>query len=104
MPVCNRPVNELRCIELGGCSQADMPEISRFLGIVIHMYYRDHPPSHFHAEYAEHEISVDIASGAVTGEFPGRALNAILEWYGLHKDELAEDWQRARQGLPLIPI
>jgi hypothetical protein len=32
-----------------------MPEISRFLGIVIRMYYRDHAPPHFHAEYAEHE-------------------------------------------------
>ena len=81
-----------------------MPELSRFLGIVIYMNYRDHAPAHFHAEYGEYEITVDIASGVVTGKFPRRALNAVLEWYSLHNDELADDWQRARQKLPLKPI
>ena len=66
-----------------------MPELSRFLGIVIYMYYRDHAPPHFHAEYAEFEIIVDIQSGAVTGKFPTRALNLVMEWYSLHKTELA---------------
>ena len=47
-----------------------MPEISRFLGIVIRMYYRDHAHPHFHAEYAEYEISVGIDSGVVQGKFP----------------------------------
>ena len=68
------------------------------------MYYREHAPPHFHAEYAEYEITVDIVSGVVTGKFPRRALSAVLEWYSLHKDELADDWQRARQKLPLKPI
>ena len=81
-----------------------MPELSRFLGIVIYMYYREHAPSHFHAEYGEYEITVDISSGVVTGKFPRRALNAVLEWYSLHKDELANDWQRAGQKQPLRPI
>ena len=48
----------------------DMPEISRFLGIIIRMYYRDHAPPHFHAEYGEYEITVEIATGIVTGHFP----------------------------------
>ena len=47
---------------------------------------------------------MDIASGVVTGKFPRRALNAVLQWYSMHKDELADDWQRARQKLPLKPI
>lgn len=47
---------------------------------MIYMYYRDHAPPHFHAEYAEFEITVDIQSGAVTGRFPTRALNLVLEW------------------------
>lgn len=68
------------------------------------MYYREHPPAHFHADYAEYEISVDIDSGVVTGKFPRRALKIVLEWYELHKGELAEDWERARQELPLKPI
>jgi hypothetical protein len=43
------------------------------------MYYRDHPPSHFHAEYGEHEITVAIESGIVEGRFPRRALTAVLD-------------------------
>jgi hypothetical protein len=81
-----------------------MPEISRFLGIVIRMYYRDHAPPHFHAEYAEHEIEVEIDSGVVEGQFPPRALGAVLEWYELHRDELQVNWQLAREERPLNPI
>ena len=46
-----------------------MPEISRFLGIIIRMYYRDHAPPHFHAEYGEYEVTIEIATGIVTGHF-----------------------------------
>ena len=81
-----------------------MPEISRFLGIVIRMYYRDHLPPHFHAEYGEHEITVEIDSGIVQGRFPRRALSAVLDWYNMHQDELAENWELARQERPLNPI
>lgn len=81
-----------------------MPEIARFLGIVVCMYYREHPPAHFHAEYGEYEITVEIESGIVTGKFPRRALNAVLEWYELRRGELAEDWQLARRELPLRRI
>ncbi len=70
-----------------------MPEISRFLGIVIRMYYRDHAPPHFHAEY---EISVEMDSGVVQGKFPRRAFSAVLEWYELHQRELVENWELAR--------
>lgn len=81
-----------------------MPEISRFLGIVIAIYYKDHPPSHFHATYGEYQVTVAIEDGVVTGEFPKRALKLVLEWYDLHKDELAANWQRARAGEPLEKI
>ncbi len=56
-----------------------MPEISRFLGIVIGMFYRDHVPPHFHAAYGEYEITVDIETGVVHGRFPKRALRLVLE-------------------------
>lgn len=65
-----------------------MPEIARFLGIVIRMYYRDHAPPHFHAEYGDHEITIGIETGVVTGKFPRRVLTAVLEWYTLHYAEL----------------
>jgi hypothetical protein len=81
-----------------------MSEISRFLGIVIHMHYREHPPPHFHAEYGEYEVTVEIGTGIVEGRFPRRALSAVLDWYSLHRDELAQNWQLARERRPLNKI
>lgn len=81
-----------------------MPEISRFLGIVIRMYYRDHAPPHFHAEYGRYEIVVDLDTGVVKGRFPPRSLRHVLEWYDLHRAELQEDWKLAERGKPLKPI
>ena len=68
------------------------------------MYIREHAPPHFHAEYGEYEITVDISSGIVTGKFPRRALSAVLEWYLLHKDELMANWEAAEQRKPLNKI
>jgi hypothetical protein len=81
-----------------------MPEISRFLGIVIAMFYRDHTPSHFHAKYGEYEITVEIETGIVSGKFPPRALHHVLEWHRLHKDNLLEDWELAKTHQALKPI
>jgi hypothetical protein len=81
-----------------------MPEISRFLGISIFMYYRDHEPPHFHAVYGEFEITVEIERGLVTGRFPRRALSLVLEWCLLHKTELLAGWDLALRKLPLNPI
>lgn len=81
-----------------------MPEISRFLGIVIRMYYRDHAPPHFHAAYRDYEITVDLETGEVNGDFPRRARDAVLEWWELHQIELKADWDLARAEQPLQPI
>ena len=81
-----------------------MPEISRFLGIVIVMYYRDHEPAHFHAIYGEYEVKVQVETGVVEGQFPRRALNHVLEWYGLRIDERRQDWQLIKESRPLRPI
>ena len=81
-----------------------MPEICRFLGIVIYMLYDDHRPPHFHAEYGEYKVTVEINSGVVQGRFPRRALKALLEWYELHGDDLLEDWRLAEQHDPLNRI
>lgn len=82
----------------------DVPEISRFLGIVIAMYYREHQPAHFHAVYGDYQITLDVDSGTVEGRFPKRALQHVLEWYELHKQELLDDWELARAKRPLKPI
>ena len=61
------------------------------------MVYDDHAPPHFHAEYGEHEISVEIETGITMGPFPRRALAAVQEWRELHKDELKSDWNAAME-------
>lgn len=78
-----------------------MPEISRFLGIVIAMYYNDHEPAHFHAVYGGFEITMEIESGIVRGTFPPRALVHVQEWRELHKTDLLQNWQLARKREPL---
>lgn len=82
-----------------------MPELSRFLGIVIAMYYNDHAPPHFHARYGDHEIRVSIEDGAIlSGSFPNRAQRLVLEWLDLHRAELMEDWSLAEQRKPLRKV
>ena len=82
-----------------------MPEISRFLGIVIAMYYREHNPPHFHAQYGEKEMRVNIETGEViSGDFPRRAQRLVLEWCSLHRDELLKDWDLAQERKPLMKI
>ena len=82
-----------------------MPEISRFLGIVIAMYYNDHSPPHFHARYGDIEIKVNIENGEViSGEFPRRAQRLVLEWLELHRNELLDDWDLAQDRKPLNKI
>jgi hypothetical protein len=82
-----------------------MPEISRFFGIVIKMYYNDHQPPHFHAEYGEYlaEISIDSLS-VLRGDLPRRALALVLEWAHLHRQELLANWTRARERQNLLPV
>ena len=81
-----------------------MPEISRFLGIIIYMNWADHPAPHFHAKYGEFEITVEIQSGIVTGKFPKRALRCVLEWLDINKDAIQTDWDLAQLRKPLNPI
>jgi hypothetical protein len=81
-----------------------VPVISRFFGIIISMNYREHGPPHFHAWYAGHNITVNIADGAVNGEMPKRALTLILEWWQLHREELSTNWGLAEARKPLMNV
>ena len=75
-----------------------MPELCRFYGIVIRMYFNDHGPPHFQALYGGQEALVEIDSLAVMqGQLPPRAHGLVVEWASLHQAELREAWQRARQ-------
>lgn len=81
-----------------------MPVISRFLGIAITMLFDEHEPPHFHASYGEYEVSVFIRDARVIGRFPRRSLRHTLEWLRVHRAELLENWDLARNKRPLKPI
>lgn len=73
-----------------------MPEISRFYGIVVKMFFDDHPPPYFHAEYSGKSVVVDINTlSIVKGSLPPRAMGLVTEWALLHQDELRDFWERA---------
>ena len=82
-----------------------MPEISRFYGIVIGIYWREHGGPHFHAKYGEHRASFTIADlRLLEGELPSRVTALVLEWAFQHREELMADWTLASDSRPLIPI
>lgn len=73
-----------------------MPEISRFYGIVIQIYYGDHTPSHFHVTYSGAKAVIDIESlSLIEGTLPPRALGLVIEWATIHRDELRVAFNRA---------
>jgi hypothetical protein len=78
-----------------------MPEVSRFYGIVIKIFYADHNPPHFHAEYGDYEVLVNITTLAILGGgLPARALGLVTEWASLHQSELRACWERASHLQP----
>ncbi|MBU1820720.1 MAG: DUF4160 domain-containing protein [Bacteroidetes bacterium] len=82
-----------------------MPEISRFFGIVIKMFYNDHAPPHFHAEYGEEEALFDITTLEVLeGELSKRAKMLVVEWALEHREELMLNWYKARKPEELSKI
>ncbi len=71
-----------------------MPEISRFLGIIIYMYFNEHRPPHFHARYNEYQATIFIESlGILQGNLPSKVLSLVVEWAMEHKQELLDNWE-----------
>lgn len=82
-----------------------MPEISRFLGIVIAMYHADHAPPHIHAKYGGDEAMIRIDPPMLLdGHLPPRVLGLVIEWITLNQPAILADWSRARQRQPLEMI
>lgn len=76
-----------------------MPEISRFEGIVIQMFIRDHNPPHFHAFYGNHAAIFSIDTGQmVQGEFPTKKAALVTAWTILHQKELVKNWNNLAKG------
>ena len=71
-----------------------MPEISRFFGIIITMYYGDHQPPHFHVRYGDSKAQITIETISIlNGTLPPRVFGLVAEWALAHQDELRDDWQ-----------
>jgi len=82
-----------------------LPEISRFFGIIVAMFYNDHPPPHFHVRYGRQRAILDIATLSVLeGSLSRRVLGLVVEWAAQHQDELEANWQLARRHASLNKI
>lgn len=76
-----------------------MPEICRFYGIIIAMFFDDHNPPHFHARYSGDKVAIEIESLRILeGQLPARALGLVIEWASQHQSELMENWNLAENN------
>lgn len=82
-----------------------MPTISEFYGIKIYMYWDEHNPPHFHAEYAEFKAIISINESVATqGFLPGKQLKLVLAWSEIHRPELLRNWELAQDRSSMMRI
>jgi len=82
-----------------------MPVVSRFFGILIRMFFNEHAPPHFHAEYGEFRATINIRTLSVReGRLPRRALELVLDWAELHQTDLLNNWDQCQQHQAPDPI
>ena len=81
-----------------------MPEICRFYGIIIKMFFNEHNPPHFHVEYQDFKAIITIKDGVVEGKMPRIALKLIFEWMEQHKEDLLKNWENVENKKPLSNI
>ena len=82
-----------------------MPQISRFFGIIISMFYEEHNPPDFHSYYGEYSAEVSISGlTIISGKLPSRVLGLVVEWASQHQLELLENWARIENAEELLAI
>jgi len=82
-----------------------MPEICRFFGIIVRMFFDEHNPPHIHVEYQGHKAVFDLGGNVTRGELRSRtATKLVREWIDLHVDELREDWELSQAGQAIKKI
>jgi len=82
-----------------------MPELCRFYGIIIAMFFDDHNPPHFHARYGKSKVAIEIGTlRLLEGNFPPRALGLVIEWASQHQTELLQAWELAKKNQPVTKI
>ena len=82
-----------------------MPTISIFFGIVVQMYWRDHPPAHVHVFYQGFEALVAIDTGEIIGgALPPGTRRIVKAWIERRKPELLANWERSKLKQPLQAV
>ena len=81
-----------------------MPEISRFYGIIIYLYWMDHNPPHIHFTYGSYECSLSITDRIVDGQAPSKVIAKVNQWLDLHEKEVLSLWEQAKKGEKLKTI
>ena len=82
-----------------------MPQVSNFFGIIVSMFYDEHNPPHFHAQYGEHRCYINIHTlSIIEGYLPPRALGLVIEWATLHQRELLDNWSHVERQEPIKKI
>ena len=78
-----------------------MPVVSMFFGIVVRMFYNDHHPMHFHAEYQGQRGKFDLSGRMIVGNIQSKtALRLIRKWAQLHEFDIRRNWQKMKAGKP----
>lgn len=75
-----------------------MPEISRFFGIIVSLFWRDHNPPHIHFTYGDYECSISIIDRVVDGKSPAKVIAKVNEWIDIHESEILSAWEKAQNG------
>lgn len=75
-----------------------MPEISKFFGIIVSLYWRDHNPPHIHFTYGDYECSISVLDRVVDGKAPSKVIAKVNEWMNLHEAEILTLWEKAQKG------
>jgi hypothetical protein len=82
-----------------------MPEICRFFGIIIRMFYSEHNPPHFHIEFGGQMAVFDLMGNILKGDLKSKtATKLVREWIDIHSRELEENWNLSRAGQPFKEI
>ena len=81
-----------------------MPEICRFFGIIVSLYWRDHNPPHIHFTYGGYECSISVIDRIVGGKAPSKVITKVNEWMDLHESEILSLWEKAQKGEKLFRI
>ena len=76
----------------------NMPEICKFYGIIISLYWRDHNPPHIHFTYGDYECSISVLDRVVDGKAPSKVIAKVNEWMNLHEAEILTLWEKAQKG------